>query len=74
MENLLDLTDQVENQPVEAAPPILEAVETESTIQPLAEVESEEPTSLNDIEEIDTAPAAEDAKAASGKSVTKPAP
>ena len=74
MENLLDLTDQVENQPVEAASLILEAVETESTIQPLAEVESEAPTSLNDIEEIDTAPAAEAAKATPGNSVAKPAP
>lgn len=74
MENLLDLTDQVENQPVEAAPLILEAVETESTIQPLAELENESLTSLNDIEEIDTAPAAEAAKVTPGKSVTKPAP
>jgi hypothetical protein len=68
MENLLDLTDQVENQPVEAASLILEAVETESTIQPLAELESEAPTSLNDIEEIDTASAVEAAKVTPGKS------
>ena len=74
MENLLDLTDQVEQQPAEAAPLILDAVETDSTIQPLAEVQIEAPTSLNDIEEIDTAPAAETAKAPPGKSVTKPAP
>lgn len=74
MENLLDLTGPVENQPVEAAPLILEAVEIKSTIQPLAEVENESPTSLNDIEEIDTAPAAETAKAAPGKSVTEPGP
>ena len=70
MENLLDLTDQAENQPVEAAQltPVVEAEEPESTTQPLSEVESEAPTSLNDIEEIDTAPTAEVAKTHPGKS------
>ncbi len=75
MNNLLDLTNQVENQPVDAAQLItaVETVEPESTTGTLSEDETESPPSLNDIEEIDTAPKAEVTKA-SGKSVTKPAP
>jgi hypothetical protein len=62
MENLLDLTDPVEE------------AETESTTQPLTEVESQTPAVPNDIEEIDTAPGDEVTKAHPGSSVTKPAP
>ena len=71
MENLLDLTNQVETQPVEVA---LETVETEATTQPLAEVESETLAAPEVIEEIDTELKAQVAKALPGKSVTKPAP
>jgi len=71
MENLLDLTNQVEVAQPTAA---LETVETEATTQPLAEVESETPAALEVIEEIDTAPKAQVAKALPGKAVTKPAP
>jgi hypothetical protein len=71
MENLLDLTNQVEVAQPTAA---LETVETEATSQPLAEVESETPAALQVIEEIDTAPKAQVAKALPGKTVTKPAP
>lgn len=71
MENLLDLTNQVEVAQPTAA---LETVETEATTQPLAEVESETQAPLEVIEEIDTAPKAQVAKALPGKAVTKPAP
>jgi hypothetical protein len=71
MEYLLDLTNQVETQPVEVA---IETIEAEATTQPLAEVESEIPAALKVIEEIDTAPKAQIAKALPGKNVTKPAP
>ena len=76
MNNLLDLTDQVENRPVDAAQltPDVDRVETESTTWTLSEYETESPPSLNDIEEIDTAPKAQVAKALPGKAVTKPAP
>jgi hypothetical protein len=70
MENLLDLTNQVEATEPTAA---LEAVETEATTQHLAEVESETPAALEVIEEIDTAPKAQVAKALPAKAVTKPA-
>ena len=43
MENLLDLTNQVETQPIEVA---LETVETGAATKPLAEVESETPAAL----------------------------
>ena len=71
MDNLLDLTDQVEDQPVEAVQltPVVEAAETKSTTRSLPAVEGEAPTSLNDVEEIDTAPRAEAMKAAPGKPV-----
>jgi hypothetical protein len=71
MENLLDLTNQVEVARPTAA---LETVDAEATNQPLAEVESETSAVLEVIEEIDTAPKAQVAKALPGKAVTKPAP
>lgn len=71
MENLLDLTNQVEASLPTAA---IEPVETEATTQPLAEAESEIPAAPAVIEEIDTAPKAQVAKALLGKAVTKPAP
>jgi hypothetical protein len=49
-------------------------VETEVTTQPLAEVESATPAALEVIEEIDTAPQAQVAKALPAKAVAKPAP
>ncbi len=67
MENLIDLTKQNESQPTEV-------VETEAIIHPPAKVESETATAPELIEEIDTAPKAEIAKALPGKAVTKPAP
>ena len=74
MENLLDLTNQDETQPVAAAEltAALEMVETEATAQALAEVESETSAAPQVIEEIDTAPKAQVAKALPGKAVTKP--
>jgi hypothetical protein len=71
MENLLDLTNQVEAGPPTAA---LKTAETEATTQAIADVESETPAALEVIEEIDTAPKAEIAKALPGKAVTKLAP
>ena len=73
MENLLDLANQDETEPVAAAESTAapETVETEATTQPLAEVESETPEV---IEEIDTAPKAQVAKALPGKAVTKLTP
>jgi hypothetical protein len=71
MENLLDLTNQVEVAQPTAA---IETVETEATTQPLAEIESGTQTALEVIEEIDTEPKAQVAKALPGKAVTKPAP
>lgn len=70
MENLLDLTNQVEvTQPTAA----LETVETEVTGLSLAEAKSETPAAPGVIEEIDTAPKAQVAKALPAKAVTKPA-
>src|SRR5512133_3855208 len=74
MENLLDLTNQVETQPLEAvqaaaAPELVDI----ATTQPPTEVESEVPAP-RDIEEIDTAPKAQVAKALPGKAVAKAAP
>ena len=76
MENLLDLTNQAETQPVAAAELTAtpETGETEATTLPLAEVKSETPAAPEVIEEIDTAPKAQVAKALPGKAVTKPAP
>jgi hypothetical protein len=76
MDNLLDLTDQVEDQGVENAQPLvaLETVTTERPTQRLADEEGPTPDTLGVIEEIDTAPAVEVEKASPGKSVTKPAP
>jgi hypothetical protein len=76
MENLLDLTDRVENQPVEAAQsmPSVETVEAEAATQSLSEVDSETPPSLNGIEEIDTAPQAQISNVISGKATAKSAP
>jgi hypothetical protein len=74
MENLLDLTDQVETQPfgaIQAEAP--ELVEIETTTQPPTEVESEVPAP-QDIEEIDAAPKAQVAKALPGKTAAKAAP
>ena len=71
MENLLDLTNQVEVAQPTAA---IETIETEAATHPLAEVESETPAALEAIEEIDTAPKAQVAKALLAKAVTKPAP
>jgi hypothetical protein len=68
MENLRDLANQDEPQTLEAiqTSAITEMVETEATTQP--------PAALGVIEEIDTAPKAQVAKALPGKAVTKPAP
>jgi hypothetical protein len=63
MQNLLDLTNQDETEPVEI----------QATTQPSAATESE-PAALEVIEEIDAAPKAQGAKALPGKAVTKPAP
>jgi len=63
MQNLLDLTNQDETEPVEI----------QATTQPSAATESE-PAALEVIEEIDAAPKAQGAKALPGKPVTKPAP
>ena len=71
MENLLDLTNQVEAVQPTA---VHETVETEAATQPPAEMQSETPAGLQVIEEIDTAPKAQLAKAVPGKTVTKPAP
>ena len=71
MENLLDLTNQVE---VVQPTAVHETVETEAATQPPAEMQSETPAGLQVIEEIDTAPKAQLAKAVPGKTVTKPAP
>jgi hypothetical protein len=71
MEHLLDLTNQVEVAQPTAA---LDTVETKATTQPLAEVESETLAPLEVIEEIDTSPKAQVAKALPEKAVTKPAP
>jgi hypothetical protein len=73
MENLLDLTNQVVAQPFRtvqatAAP---ELVENATSPQPPEEVESQAPRA---IEEIDTAPKAQVAKALPGKPVAKVAP
>jgi hypothetical protein len=75
MENLLDLTDQVETQPLEAAQAAAapESAEDTITTQPPAEVESEA-AAPPDVEEIDTAPKAQVAKALPGKAVAKAAP
>lgn len=71
MENLIDLTNQVGTAQPTA---ILETAESEATTQPLAEVESETLAPLEVIEEIDTAPKSQVAKALPAKAVTKPAP
>ena len=81
MDNLLDFANQDETQPVEAAELTAapETVETEATTQDPTETEaptateSETPTPQV-IEEIDTAPKAQVAKALPGKAVTKPVP
>ena len=75
MENLLDLANQDETQQVAAAEltAVPETVEAEATTQPLAEVESETRAAPEFIEEIDTAPKAQVAKALPAKAVTKPA-
>jgi hypothetical protein len=75
MENLLDLTNEVVTQPlvavqVAAAP---ESAEDTITAQPPAAVESEA-AAPPDVEEIDTAPQAQVAKALPGKAVAKAAP
>jgi hypothetical protein len=81
MENLLDFANQDETQPVEAAESTAtsETVETEATTPAPAETEAptateSEPVTAQIIEEIDTAPKAQVAKALPGKVVTKPAP
>jgi len=71
MENLLDLTNQVEAVQPTA---VHETVETEAATQPPAEMQSETPAGLQVIEEIDTTPKAQLVKAVPGKTVTKPAP
>jgi hypothetical protein len=70
MENLLDLANQDETQPVEAATATPETVETEATEAPAAP-ESEPAAAPQTIEEIDTAPKAQVAKALPAKAVTK---
>lgn len=74
MENLLDLANQDETRQVEAAQPTaaIKTVETETTTQTLAELESETSAAPDIIEEIDTAPKAEVAKALPGNTATKP--
>lgn len=76
MENLLDLANQDEKQTLKAtqASGIPEMVETEATTPPPTEVQSEPPTDPGVIEEIDTAPKAQVAKALPGKALTKTAP
>ena len=82
MDNLFDFANQDETQPVEAAESTAtpETVETEATTQAPAEAEaptateSETAAAPQVIEEIDTAPKAQVAKALPGKAVTKPAP
>src|SRR5687767_7978181 len=74
MENLLDLANQDETQPgaaaeLTAAP---ETAETEATAQAPAETESEAAATPQVIEEIDTAPKAQVAKALPAKAGTKP--
>ena len=69
MENLVGPTRQVETQPVEVT---LETVQSLATTQPPSEVENESSTGSQIIEEIDTAPKAQLAKALLGKEVTKP--
>jgi len=66
MENLLDLANQDETQRPEA-------VVTEVITHTPVEVESETVDAPELIEEIDTAPKAQVAKALPGKAVTKPA-
>ena len=75
MEDLLDLTDQVDAQLFETTQqvPVIEAIESETTTQSLAEPESKTSMAPHDIEEIDTAPRAQVAKAPLGKTGTKPA-
>jgi hypothetical protein len=63
MQNLLDLTNQDETEPVEI----------QATTQPSAATESE-PATLEVIKEIDAAPKAGVAKSHTGKAVAKPAP
>lgn len=70
MENLLDLVNHDETQPAEAATATLETVETEATEAP-AEPASEVSAAPQTIEEIDTAPKAQVAKALPAKAVTK---
>lgn len=69
MENLLDPSNQVETQPPEAAQPTAapEELENEAATQPISE-EGETPAASQSIEEIDTAP-----KTQAAKAVTKPA-
>ena len=76
MENLLDLatTDAIRQVEATQATAAIETVETGATTQPLADLESEASIAPDIIEEIDTAPKAEVAKALPGKAVTKPAP
>ena len=76
MENLLDLVNQDETQSVEATQPTAapDTVETEATTQSPAEVERATPAAPEFIEEIDTAPRAQLAKALPAKAVAKPAP
>jgi hypothetical protein len=62
MENLLDLTDQAETQPLGAVQAAAASVEIATTTQPPAETETEA-AAPEDIEEIDTAPKAQVAKA-----------
>jgi hypothetical protein len=73
MENLLDLTDQAETQPLEAVQAAAASVEIATTIQPPADVETEA-AAPEDIDEIDTAPKAQIAKALPGKTLTNAAP
>jgi hypothetical protein len=75
MENLLDLASQDATQTVEAAQPTAarETVETEAIAHPPSEVESETHAAPESIEEIDTAPKAQVARALPAKAMTKPA-
>ena len=75
MENLLDLANQDETQTLEATQTsaITEMVETE-TASPPTEVQGEPPAAPSVIEEIETAPKAQVAKALPAKAVAKPAP
>jgi hypothetical protein len=76
MENLLDLANQDETQILEAtqASAVTETAETEAITPPPTEVQSEPPAGPEVLEEIDTAPKAQVAKALPGRAVTKPAP